>query len=136
MFQKGQPKMGGRKAGTPNRRTLALRERLDALVETLDPEGLASDVVASKDLSLRWDFLRWALEKLHGRPKQAVDFDANLVSSPEWQSLRAKILDALEPHPDARAAILDALDAAKDEELRPPVIVTLDLGRLPPASIE
>jgi hypothetical protein len=78
MFTKGRRKTGGRSAGTPNARTIALRQRLNQIVERLDPEGLAEDVLKSKDLNLRWDVLRWSLEKLHGKPRQAIDTDVRI----------------------------------------------------------
>jgi hypothetical protein len=36
----------------------------------------------------------------------------NLNVSPEWLELRAVIVGALEPHPDARGAVLRALEGA------------------------
>lgn len=36
----------------------------------------------------------------------------NLVTSQEWIILRAKILSSLEPYPDARDALVSALDGA------------------------
>jgi hypothetical protein len=38
----------------------------------------------------------------------------NLVLSPEWLELRAVVVGALEPHPDARGAVLKALGGAGD----------------------
>ena len=38
----------------------------------------------------------------------------NLVLSPEWLELRAVVVGALEPHPDARGAVLRALGGAGD----------------------
>lgn len=128
-FEKGRQKTGGRKAGTPNVRTVALRGRLEALVDALDPETLVEDIRAEKDLRLRWDVLRWGLEKLYGKPTQPVQHDSPLVDSPEWLSLRAKLLDALEPFPEAADAVSAALEAAKDDELRAPIVVELKIPR-------
>jgi hypothetical protein len=38
----------------------------------------------------------------------------NVVLSPEWLELRAVVVGALEPHPDARGAVLRALGGAGD----------------------
>jgi len=35
----------------------------------------------------------------------------NLVTAPEWERTRARILAALEPYPEARASVVRALDA-------------------------
>lgn len=47
--------------------------------------------------------------ELDDRPQVAV---VNLQSSPDWQQVRAVILGALATHPDARAAVVRALDGA------------------------
>jgi hypothetical protein len=36
----------------------------------------------------------------------------NVLISPEWLELRAVIVTALEPHPEARGAVLGALEGA------------------------
>jgi hypothetical protein len=50
--------------------------------------------------------------KLHGMLKDKVEHsgELNLLNSPEWASFQAAILRALKPYPDAKAAVLDALD--------------------------
>lgn len=133
-FEKGKPKTGGRKAGTPNKVTVLLRDRLEAIVETLDPEGLAEEIVASKDVALRWDLLKWHLEKLYGKPKQPIENESPLVASPEWVSLKKKLVDALSAHPAAAAAVHAVLTEAADFELAPPIIVSLDFNRATGAS--
>jgi hypothetical protein len=47
------------------------------------------------------------LGKLAGQLQDAPT--VNLVLSPEWLSIQANILMALEPHPDARLAVAHAL---------------------------
>jgi hypothetical protein len=37
----------------------------------------------------------------------------NLNVSPEWLELRAVIVTALEPHPEAMGAVVDALEGAE-----------------------
>ena len=44
----------------------------------------------------------------------------NIVMSPEWQALQAFILQALDPYPDARLAVADALASPKLESLHAP----------------
>jgi hypothetical protein len=50
--------------------------------------------------------------KLHGMLKDKVEHsgELKLSNSPEWASIQAAILRALKPYPDAKAAVLDALD--------------------------
>ena len=42
-------------------------------------------------------------------PQQTVNV---LIASPEWMTTRAAILRALEPYPDARAAVVEAIQHA------------------------
>ena len=51
--------------------------------------------------------------KLHGLIKDRVEHSGSidLSASPEWASVQAAIMSALAPHPEARRAVLDALEA-------------------------
>jgi len=54
------------------------------------------------------ELLARLLGELNDRPQ------INLVVSPEWLQLRAVIVGALEPHPEALGAVVGALEAAED----------------------
>lgn len=54
------------------------------------------------------DLLGRLLGELDNSPKVAV-----LINNPEWVNLRAAIIDALEPYPDAKRAVVDAIQSAE-----------------------
>jgi hypothetical protein len=62
----------------------------------------ASDLVGLIRISLQ----------LHGEPTARVEV---LSSSPEWTSLRTRILEILEAYPEAQRALADALSVNADE---------------------
>jgi hypothetical protein len=84
------------------RRTLAI---LEATEETSEHRvALAAIREARSNLEL----LAKLLGELDDRPV------VNLLISPEWIELRAVIVGALEPHPEARGDILRALEGASN----------------------
>ncbi|HLJ62153.1 MAG TPA: hypothetical protein VKZ50_20725 [bacterium] len=84
----------------------ALRERLE---RALEASQTAKDV-ASLARELR-ETLRLLLE-LEGRLRHGtqVQVAVSLVASPEWQRLLPRIVVALAPFPDAREAVLAAIE--------------------------
>ncbi len=48
--------------------------------------------------------------RLAGELREGATVNVAIVQAPEWAALRARILAALAPHPDARAAVLRAID--------------------------
>ena len=53
------------------------------------------------------------LAELRGQPDRRPQI--NLVLSPEWLELRTLIVGALEPHPDAREAVVQAIASRKGD---------------------
>lgn len=76
-FQKGRPKTGGRRKGTPNRATRAVKLFLAALCDDVRVQA------AVKARVLRGDTIAFfrALEHVIGKPRQAMDVrqDAEVV---------------------------------------------------------
>lgn len=99
-------------------RVEVLLDRLEALLSvaerTGDPRVAAS---VANQLRASLELLGRATGQLDDRPQVTV----NLTASPEWLELRARLTAALQPYPDARAAVARALagDAAP-----PPLEVT------------
>lgn len=81
-------------------RTLAILEAAEEVSQ--HRTALAAIREARSNLEL----LAKLLGELDDRP------EVNLVLSPEWLELRAVVVGALEPHPDAQGAVLRALGGA------------------------
>ncbi len=91
------------------------------LAQVVDLRDKALDVLdtaqGSKDLRAAIGAIREArgcvelLAKLAGQLKDAPT--VNILVSSEWQGLQAVILQALEPHADARLAVAEALTAVE-----------------------
>ena len=91
------------------------------LAQVVDLRDKALDVLdtaqGSKDLRAAIGAIREArgcvelLAKLAGQLKDAPT--VNILVSSEWQGLQAVILQALEPHTDARLAVAEALTAVE-----------------------
>lgn len=88
-----------------------LLERLEASVaverwETkhADPRDLV--LKTADNLKGQMEFLSKLLGMTDDRPQ------INVLVAPEWLSLRAAIMGALLPYPDARAAVVDSLGRA------------------------
>jgi hypothetical protein len=85
--KKGSPKTGGRKAGTPNKVTASMRERISALLEE------------------KWDDLEKAIEDIKDPEKKArIMLDLMQYSVPKLASVEYKDKD--KPH-----TLQDELDA-------------------------
>jgi hypothetical protein len=52
------------------------------------------------------------LGELRGRLNSGTTI--NIIQNPQWLELRAVIVGALEPHPDAKRAVVEALEGAGD----------------------
>lgn len=74
---------------------------LDELVDALRDRALAGDAALAREYRL-------ALAALEARRAAALVVTA-YVDTPEWIGLRTRLLAALEPFPDARRAVADAL---------------------------
>jgi hypothetical protein len=88
-------------------RVESLQERTLAILETAEDSGeLRTALGAIREARSNLELLAKLLGELDERPQ------VNLYLSPEWLELRAVIVTALEPHPEARGAVLGALEGA------------------------
>src|SRR5918997_1142496 len=84
-----------------------LQGRAYAILEKAEENGeLRTALGAIREARGNLELLAKLLGELDERPQ------INLNVSPEWLELRAVIVTALEPHPEARGAIVEALEGA------------------------
>ena len=84
-----------------------LRDRtLTILRGAEDAKEHRTALSAIREARSNLELLARLLGELNDRPQ------INLVVSPEWMELRAVIVGALEPHPEALGAVVGALEAA------------------------
>ena len=84
-----------------------LQGRTHAILDKAEKAGeLRTALSAIREARGNLELLAKLLGELDERPV------VNLNLSPEWLELRAVIVTALEPHPDARGAVLGALESA------------------------
>jgi len=85
-----------------------LQGRALAILDKAEDAGeLRTALSAIREARGNLELLAKLLGELDERPV------VNLNVSPEWLELRAVIIGALEPHPDARGAVLRALEQAR-----------------------
>ncbi len=89
-------------AGDLQRRALAILDRAEEAGE------LRTALSAIREARGNLELLAKLLGELDERPV------VNLTVSPQWLELRAVIVGALEPHPDALSAVVGALESAGD----------------------
>ncbi len=81
------------------------KKALDAL-ELQDPAGdPKSWAMISREARGYLELLGKALDRIRDTPQMQV----NILVNPEWISLRSTIIAALEPYPEARRAVINAL---------------------------
>ena len=86
-----------------------LQERAYAILEKAEKAGeLRTALGAIREARGNLELLAKLLGELDERPV------VNLNVSPEWLELRAVIVGALEPHPEALGAVVGALEGAED----------------------
>lgn len=78
LWQKGRAKTGGRKKGTPNKTTRAVKDFLLALVNDVDTQEAVQERIRKGDAVA---FFR-ALEHVVGKPKETID--ANVTAEFRW----------------------------------------------------
>ena len=87
----------------------SLQERTLAILEAAEESNQHNTALAA---------IREARRNLELLAKLLGELDAgptvNVLISPEWLELRTVIVGALEPHPDARGAVLRALEGASN----------------------
>lgn len=104
-FQKGRPKTGGRRKGTPNRATRAVKAFLAALCD--DP-GVQAAVEARILTGDTIAFFR-ALEHVVGKPRQAVELSQSATVVYRWQDdLTARLENGRKRVADTRSSPEDA----------------------------
>lgn len=82
----------------------AILERLDAFLDTAEAESDAREfVIVASEMRRQLELVA----KLQG--ELAQEGTINIHVHPQWLQLRAMIFEALEPHPQARGALLTAL---------------------------
>ncbi len=87
----------------------ALQARTLAILEAAEEASQHRTALAAiREARSNLELLAKLLGELDERPA------VNLVLSPEWLELRTVVVGALEPHPDARGAVLRALGGAGD----------------------
>jgi hypothetical protein len=83
-----------------------LQERALTILDKAEEAGeLRTALGAIREARGNLELLAKLLGELDERP-------VNVLISPEWLELRAVIVTALEPHPEARGAVLGALEGA------------------------
>jgi hypothetical protein len=67
-----------------------------------------------------WTARAWLLERRYPDRwgKRGAEVTINLVQTPQWQELKAKIVTALEPYPEAAAAVARALSGGDVIEVK------------------
>lgn len=80
-FRKGRAKTGGRRKGTPNRATRAVREFLAEVVQDGDVQAALRERLLAGDTAA---FFK-AVEMVHGKPRQAVEHDVAAEVVYRWQ---------------------------------------------------
>jgi len=68
-FRKGRAKTGGRRRGTPNRATRAVKEFLSEILDRADVQDAIRERILAGDTSA---FFK-AVEIVHGKPRQALE---------------------------------------------------------------
>lgn len=94
---------------------IAEATRADSLLERTrqledDARRLLAKAEATGDLRVAIAAVKVALDVVALLHKVADEREGILVNDPEWIGLRDRILDALEPHPEALSAVMAAID--------------------------
>ncbi len=98
-FRKGRAKTGGRKAGTPNRATRAVKQFLSELLDRADVQDAICDRMLKGDTSA---FFK-AVEIVHGKARQAVEVNQAGRLEIRWQDdLTTRLKDGRRRVADAR----------------------------------
>ncbi len=108
----GEPSMSVHDLASELRRTLDLVNELVAEARA-EGRGSRTDFIRAADLQRRQ---LDSLARLLGLVVDHVDVRASisLETAPEWLSLKARIINAVADHPEARLAVVAALDDADE----------------------
>jgi len=80
-FRKGRPKTGGRRRGTPNRATRAVKEFLAEILDRADVQDAIRQRILKGDTAA---FFK-AVEHVIGKPRQAMEFNQDAEVVFRWQ---------------------------------------------------
>ena len=75
-FRKGRAKTGGRRRGTPNRATPAVKEFLSEILDRADIQDAIRERILAGDTGA---FFK-AIEIVHGKPRQALEVNQDVAS--------------------------------------------------------
>lgn len=75
-FEKGHPKRGGRKKGTPNKLTADVREFCERVFTSVEPEKTALQLLRCKSDRAKGAMLTKLLEYYYGKPVETMRLDA------------------------------------------------------------
>jgi len=81
------------------------KKALDALEQQNAQEDPKSWAVVSRESRGYLELLGKALDRIRDAPPMQV----NILVNPEWIALRTTIISALQPYPEARKAVIDAI---------------------------
>lgn len=81
------------------------KKALDALEQQNAQEDPKSWAMVSREARGYLELLGKALDRIRDTPQTQV----NILVNPEWISLRSTIIAALEPYPEARMAVVNAI---------------------------
>ena len=73
-FRKGRAKTGGRRRGTPNRATRAVKEFLSEILDRADVQDAILQRILAGDTSAFF----MAIEIVHGKPRQALEVNRDV----------------------------------------------------------
>ena len=76
-FRKGRAKTGGRRRGTPNRATRAVKEFLSEILDRADVQDAIRERILAGDTGA---FFK-AIEIVHGKPRQALEVNQDVASN-------------------------------------------------------
>ena len=80
-FRKGRPKTGGRRRGTPNRATRAVKEFLAEILDRADVQDAIRQRILKGDTAA---FFK-AVEHVIGKPRQAVEVNQDTEVAFRWE---------------------------------------------------
>jgi hypothetical protein len=83
-FRKGRAKTGGRRKGTPNRATRAVKDFLSEILNRADIQDAIQKRILNGDTSA---FFK-AVEIVHGKPRQALEVNQDIAAKVvvyKWQ---------------------------------------------------
>ncbi len=95
----------------------ALQSRTLAVLEAVEgTENYGVALAAIREARSNLELIGWVTKELESAPT------LNLHLNPQWLELRALIVAALEPHPEARGSVLRALEGTSNGSCLKPIL--------------